>query len=230
MRAATYRSLAAGFEVAEVHSAHGYLLHEFLSASLERPDGRVRRLAGEPGAADDPRLRSGPPDLAGEMAGLRPDLRHRLGGRGWDLPQSIELAKRLKAIGVDLIDCSSGHRAECPDPGWRGIPGAVRGGDPEGAGIPTGAVGMITEGASGRGDSGRREGGRRPAGAIVPERSVLAGTRREDARREAELLAEPVRPGVKSRHDNAAFLILHVARPRYVHQCKMRIEKSQSAK
>jgi 2,4-dienoyl-CoA reductase-like NADH-dependent reductase (Old Yellow Enzyme family) len=65
---------------------------------------------------------------------------------GWDLPQSVELAKGLKDAGVDLIDCSSGGNVPGakipPDPGYQ-VPfaEAVR----REAGVPTGAVGLITD-------------------------------------------------------------------------------------
>ena len=107
-RDAARRSLEAGFEIIELHSAHGYLLHEFLSPlSNHRTD--------EYGGSFDNRIR-----LLCEVAAAvrevwpeRLPLFTRISATdwvegGWDLEQSIELSRRLKSVGVDLIDCSSG--------------------------------------------------------------------------------------------------------------------------
>ena len=143
---AAERALAAGFEVIEVHSAHGYLLHEFLSPlSNQRTD--------EYGGSFENRVRLAL-RVAEAIRKVWPDrmpLFCRISATdwkesGWDLPQSIELAKRLKTAGVDLIDTSSGGLV--PDvkipvgPGYQ-VPfaEAIR----KNAGIATGAVGMITE-------------------------------------------------------------------------------------
>jgi 2,4-dienoyl-CoA reductase-like NADH-dependent reductase (Old Yellow Enzyme family) len=144
--AAAARSLAAGFEVIELHAAHGYLLHEFLSPlSNHRTDeyggsleNRIRlpvRIARDLRAAWPARL----PVL------VRLSVSDWAEG-GWDLPQSIVLARALKAVGVDLIDCSSGGAvpyAQVPvAPGYQ-VPfaEAIR----RDTGIATGAVGMITD-------------------------------------------------------------------------------------
>jgi 2,4-dienoyl-CoA reductase-like NADH-dependent reductase (Old Yellow Enzyme family) len=143
--AAAHRSLAAGFEVIELHAAHGYLLHEFLSPlSNHRTDAyggslenRIRltvRIARD--------LRAAWP--AGLPVFVRLSVSDWAEG-GWDLPQSIELARALKAVGVDLVDCSSGgavpHARIPAAPGYQ-VPfaEAIR----REAGIATGAVGMIT--------------------------------------------------------------------------------------
>jgi 2,4-dienoyl-CoA reductase-like NADH-dependent reductase (Old Yellow Enzyme family) len=139
-------ALAAGFEVVELHFAHGYLVHSFLSPlSNHRQDaygggfdGRVR-LALEIAAA----VRRVWPERLPLF--VRVSATDWVEG-GWDLPQTVELSRRLKALGVDLIDCSSGALvpyAKIPAaPGYQ-VPfaGAVR----REAGIATGAVGMITE-------------------------------------------------------------------------------------
>lgn len=143
---AARRALAAGFEVVELHLAHGYLLHEFLSPlSNQRGD--------EYGGSLENRMRL-PLDVARAVRWIWPSERPvfvRISASdwapgGWDLEQSIELARQLKTIGIDLIDCSSG--ALVPDakipfgPGFQ-VPfaAAVR----EQADIATGAVGFITE-------------------------------------------------------------------------------------
>jgi 2,4-dienoyl-CoA reductase-like NADH-dependent reductase (Old Yellow Enzyme family) len=144
--AAAERAVEAGFRVIEVHAAHGYLLHEFLSplsnrrtdeygGSLEnriRFPLRVVRAVREAIPAERPVF-------------VRISATDWVEG-GWDLPQSIALSKRLKAEGVDLVDCSSGGLvpgAKIPTaPGYQ-VPfaEAIR----RDAGIATAAVGMITE-------------------------------------------------------------------------------------
>jgi 2,4-dienoyl-CoA reductase-like NADH-dependent reductase (Old Yellow Enzyme family) len=144
--AAALRAKDAGFRAVELHFAHGYLGHEFLSPLSNRRadayggsyDGRVR-LALEIAAAVRRVWPDGLPLLARVSATDWAD-------GGWDLEQTVELARRLKAAGVDFLDCSSGGlvpHAKIPvGPGYQ-VPfaAAVR----ERAGLPTGAVGMITE-------------------------------------------------------------------------------------
>jgi 2,4-dienoyl-CoA reductase-like NADH-dependent reductase (Old Yellow Enzyme family) len=143
---AAERALAAGFEVAEIHSAHGYLLHEFLSPlSNQRTD--------EYGGSFENRVRL-VVRVAEAIRKVWPEslpLFCRISATdwkegGWDLPQSIELAKLLKKTGVDLIDTSSGGLvpdAKIPvGPGYQApFAEAIR----KNAGIATGAVGMIME-------------------------------------------------------------------------------------
>ena len=143
---AAKRSLAAGFEVVELHMAHGYLLHEFLSPlSNHRMD--------EYGGSLENRMRL-PLRVMREVRQAWPahlPLFVRISATdwtdgGWDLPQSIELSKSLKELGADLIDCSSGGNvpaAKIPvGPGYQ-VPfaEAIR----REVKIPTGAVGMITD-------------------------------------------------------------------------------------
>ena len=144
--AATKRSLAAGVEWMELHFAHGYLAHEFLSPlSNQRTDryggsfeNRIR-FALETTRA----VRAAWPDNF--PLAIRLSCTDWVEG-GWDIEQSIELSRRLKAEGVDLIDCSSG--ALVPDvkipvaPGFQ-VPFAER--IRREAGIATAAVGFITE-------------------------------------------------------------------------------------
>lgn len=140
------RSYEAGFRWIEIHGAHGYLLHNFLSPlSNKRNDAY--------GGSFENRIRLYV-EVARAIREVWPE-RLPLTGRfsasdwtegGWDLEQSIELARRLKQEGVDLIDCSSGGnvaRAEIPiGPGYQ-VPfaEAIR----READIPTAAVGLITE-------------------------------------------------------------------------------------
>jgi 2,4-dienoyl-CoA reductase-like NADH-dependent reductase (Old Yellow Enzyme family) len=140
------RALTAGFEFLELHAAHGYLFNEFLSPlANQRMDkyggsfeNRVRFLL----------------DTTREVRKVWPDnlpLAVRISAidwmpGGWQIEDSIALAKLLKAEGVDLVDCSSGGIV--PDakitvaPGYQ-VPFAekVR----HGADIATAAVGFITE-------------------------------------------------------------------------------------
>ena len=146
--AAARRCLKVGFLVAEIHMAHGYLLHEFLSPlSNQRTD--------EYGGSLENRMRF-PLQVARAVREVWPadrPLFARLSctdwaDGGWDLPQSVELSRRLKGIGIDLIDCSSGGLvpyAQIPaGPGYQ-VPFAAE--IRARVGIPTGAVGLITQAA-----------------------------------------------------------------------------------
>jgi 2,4-dienoyl-CoA reductase (NADPH2) len=144
--AAARRSVKAGFRVIELHAAHGYLMHEFLSPLSNRRTDRYggsfenrTRIVREAAAA----LREAIPQELPLF--VRISATDWVEG-GWDLPQSIELAKALKPLGVDLIDCSSGAlvpHAKIPVGKGYQVPfaDAIR----KEADIPTGAVGIITE-------------------------------------------------------------------------------------
>src|SRR5207248_4961168 len=143
--AAACRACEAGFRVIEIHAAHGYLIHEFLSPlSNQRDDAyggsfeNRTRLCREIVAS----VRSSWPK--GAPLFVRISATDWVDG-GWDLEQSIELARSLKQIGVDLIDCSSGgtvpHAKIPAGPGYQ-TPFAHR--IRHEAEILTGAVGMIT--------------------------------------------------------------------------------------
>jgi 2,4-dienoyl-CoA reductase-like NADH-dependent reductase (Old Yellow Enzyme family) len=143
---ATRRSVEAGFETVEIHMAHGYLLHEFLSPlSNKRTDvygGSLESRARFPlqvARAVRAAFPSGLPVFA------RLSVTDWAEG-GWDLAQSIQFSRWLKDAGIDLIDCSSGGLvpgAKIPiAPGYQ-VPfaAAIR----EEVEIATGAVGLITE-------------------------------------------------------------------------------------
>jgi 2,4-dienoyl-CoA reductase-like NADH-dependent reductase (Old Yellow Enzyme family) len=144
-RLAAERARRTGFDAVEIHAAHGYLLHQFLSPlSNARTDTY--------GGSFDNRIRL----LLEVVDAVRmawPDQRPlfvRISctdwvPNGWDIEQSVELARRLSTRGVDLIDCSSG--GNLPDapipmaPGYQ-VPFAER--IRHDAGIATGAVGLLT--------------------------------------------------------------------------------------
>ena len=143
---ATRRALAAGFQIIEIHAAHGYLLHEFLSPLSNHREDTY-------GGSLENRMRL-VLRVAERLRGLIPDelpLFVRISATdwvegGWDLDQSVVLACRLKNLGVDLIDVSSGAlvpRAQIPVGRGYQVPLARRIRDD--AGINTGAVGLITE-------------------------------------------------------------------------------------
>jgi 2,4-dienoyl-CoA reductase-like NADH-dependent reductase (Old Yellow Enzyme family) len=140
------RALTAGFKVIEIHAAHGYLLHEFLSPISNHRNDRY-------GDSLENRMRF-LLRVVERLRGLMPEempLFVRISASdwtegGWDLEQSVELAIRLKGLGVDLIDVSSGGTvpyARIPVAKGYQVPFARR--IREGADIRTGAVGLITE-------------------------------------------------------------------------------------
>ena len=145
-QAAAQRALVAGFELIEVHAAHGYLLHQFLSPLSNRRDDRYggsfenrTRLVREVIAA----VREVWP--AGLPLWLRLSATDWADQGGWDIGQSVDLARQMKLLGVDLIDVSSGGllpHAKIPlAPGYQ-VPFAAQ--IRREAGIATGAVGLIT--------------------------------------------------------------------------------------
>ncbi|MEO8070614.1 MAG: NADH:flavin oxidoreductase/NADH oxidase, partial [Acidobacteriota bacterium] len=121
--AAAGRAHAAGFRVVEIHAAHGYLIHEFLSPlSNRREDAYGGSFANRTRLLRDivAAVRTVWPENAPVF--VRISATDWTDG-GWDLTQSIELARELKPLGVDLIDCSSGgnvSRAAIPlGPGYQ---------------------------------------------------------------------------------------------------------------
>ena len=144
--AAARRDRAAGFRVIEIHAAHGYLLHEFLSPLSNRRTDRY-------GGSFENRTRI----VRETIAAVRKDWPEQLPlfmrisatdwvEGGWDVDQAVELARQVKPLGVDLLDCSSGGtapKAVIPmGPGYQ-TPFAER--IRREVGIPTGAVGLITD-------------------------------------------------------------------------------------
>jgi 2,4-dienoyl-CoA reductase-like NADH-dependent reductase (Old Yellow Enzyme family) len=144
-RAAAGRAAKAGFQVFEIHAAHGYLIHQFLSPLSNRRDD-------EYGGGFEHRIRFALEVIRAVRSAcprnlplfLRISATDWVEG-GWDLDQSVELARRVRELGVDLIDCSSGGAS--PDqrialgPGYQ-VPFAER--IRREAGLLTAAVGLIT--------------------------------------------------------------------------------------
>ncbi|KIQ67109.1 oxidoreductase [Kitasatospora griseola] len=142
------RALAAGFQVVEVHGAHGYLVHQFLSPlTNHRTDGYGGDFAGRSRLARE---------IAGAVRAVWPaelPVLFRVSATDWvtDRPswtveESVLLAKELQAIGIDLVDVSSGglvpNARITVGPGYQ-VPFAAQ--IRREAGIPVSAVGMITE-------------------------------------------------------------------------------------
>ncbi|MCX6911297.1 MAG: oxidoreductase, partial [Verrucomicrobia bacterium] len=143
---AARRALDAGFRVVEIHSAHGYLLHEFLSplsnhrsdeygGSFENRTRLVRQVVQA--------IRSVWPEHLPLF--IRISATDWVEG-GWDVEQSVELARTIKPLGVDLVDCSSGallpHVKMQIKPGYQvQFAEQLR----REANIPTAAVGLIRE-------------------------------------------------------------------------------------
>lgn len=139
------RAIAAGYRLIEIHAAHGYLLHSFLSPlSNQRNDGWGGDFAGRTRLLRQvvSVVRAAIPDEV--PLAVRFSHTDWIEG-GWSTEETVALARELKAAGVDLADVSSGGvlPAEIPmGPGYQ-VPGAaaVR----AGTGIVTAAVGLITE-------------------------------------------------------------------------------------
>jgi 2,4-dienoyl-CoA reductase-like NADH-dependent reductase (Old Yellow Enzyme family) len=143
--AAARRAHAAGFQMAEIHAAHGYLIHEFLSPlSNQRGDSY--------GGSRENRMRL-LCEVVEAVRGVWPgDLPVwvRISATewveaGWNGEDSVALARRIAPLGVDMVDCSSGGnvpRAPIPaGPGYQTLYAARIRAE---AGVPTAAVGMIT--------------------------------------------------------------------------------------
>ncbi len=147
-RAAAGRALAAGFDVVEIHAAHGYLLNEFLSPLANRredayggtPENRARFLYEVVAAVREVWPAERPLFVRISASDWHPE--------GLDVEDYLPVARRLKELGVDLIDCSSG--GVVPDarvrlgPGYQ-VPFAER--IRRGAQVATAAVGLITTAA-----------------------------------------------------------------------------------
>jgi 2,4-dienoyl-CoA reductase-like NADH-dependent reductase (Old Yellow Enzyme family) len=147
---AAERALAAGFELIELHSAHGYLLHQFLSPASNQRDDQY-------GGSLENRMRL-TLEVTRAVRAVWPErlpLFMRVSGTdwleddpsrpSWTLAQTVELARRLKDEGVDAIDCSSGGnvaKTHIPlGPGYQvPLAAVVR----REAGIPTIAIGLIS--------------------------------------------------------------------------------------
>jgi 2,4-dienoyl-CoA reductase-like NADH-dependent reductase (Old Yellow Enzyme family) len=145
-KAAALRCVAAGYQVIEIHAAHGYLFHQFLS-----PLSNLR--TDEYGGSFENRIRLllEVIDVIKEVWPAEKALFVRISATdwaegGWSPEESIKLAAILKEKGADLIDCSSGgnvpHQVIPVGPGYQvQFAEAIK----KETGILTGAVGMITE-------------------------------------------------------------------------------------
>lgn len=143
-RQAARRAMAAGFDLIEIHGAHGYLISEFLSPLANRREDRY----GGP-LENRMRLLHRVVDAVRELWPERSPLFVRLSVSDWtpggmDVAQAVEVARTMRERGVDLVDCSSGGVVPTPPPVGPGyqVPFAHR--IKREAGVATGAVGLIT--------------------------------------------------------------------------------------
>lgn len=139
------RALLAGFQAVEIHMAHGYLLHQFLSPLSNRR-------SDEFGGSLENRMRF-PLQVAHRVRDIWPQelpVLVRISASdwvsgGWDLVQSLELCRHLKALGIDMIDCSSaGLVPDAIIPAGPGFQTPFSAEIREKVGMATGAVGLIT--------------------------------------------------------------------------------------
>ncbi|MGW8312563.1 MAG: NADH:flavin oxidoreductase/NADH oxidase [Desulfuromonadales bacterium] len=146
--AAAMRALSAGFQVVELHMAHGYLLHQFLSPLSNRRTDAY-------GGSLENRMRL-PLEIVRRVRAIWPGdlpVMVRISATdwvdgGWDLSQSLELCRHFREIGIDLVDCSSGGLV--PDaliPAAPGFQTPLAAKIRQEVGIATGAVGLITAAA-----------------------------------------------------------------------------------
>ena len=150
-RAAARRSLEAGFDICEIHGAHGYLIQQFLSPLINRRSDAY--------GGDRPARMRFALEVAEAVRRVWPEDKplffrvSSLDGEGgaWDLEDTVALAAELGARGVDLIDCSSGGLSgtsamrDVPHMPGRHLPYARR--VKEATGMLTMAPGLITEAA-----------------------------------------------------------------------------------
>ncbi|MGH8214101.1 MAG: NADH:flavin oxidoreductase/NADH oxidase [Rhodanobacteraceae bacterium] len=145
-REAAQRTRNAGFDAIELHAAHGYLLHQFLSPLSNRRDdayggsleNRARLLREVIAAVRETWPAPMPLWVRVSATDWAPG--------GWDIEECVQLARMLRTDGVDVIDCSSGgtvpHAKIPAGPGYQ-VPFAAR--IRREAGIPTATIGLITE-------------------------------------------------------------------------------------
>ena len=144
--AAARRALNAGFQLVEIHAAHGYLLHEFYSplSNFRKDeygggfDNRIRLLLRVAKTVRDFWPAENPVFVRISATDWKEG--------GWNIEQSVELCRRLKRLGIDLVDVSSAGAVPGVNipvgPGYQtGLAATIR----READIPTGAVGMITD-------------------------------------------------------------------------------------
>ena len=148
-REATQRSIDAGFDICEIHGAHGYLIHQFLSpVSNQRTDGYGGSLEGRMRFALEVTEAVRAVWPADKPLFFRISSIDGTGGE-WGMDDSLALSRELKARGVDVVDCSSGgitgdgRLAPLPRvPGYQaGYAREIK----EEIGVATAAVGLITE-------------------------------------------------------------------------------------